>query len=321
MATISFNTLILPQDLDSSNGFGYATDRMLSSLNNLGYEVSVNDGGADVGICFNQPQHWRFYGKQYKIGYLPWETQVLMPGWLEIMNECDEIWTPSFLIADWYRAAGVKVPVHVYEHGVDDVWAPKERVVDGPMKFLHLGSEALRKGGPVAIEAFRKAFPNNKDVELNLKTVSAGWNLGRTNGVLVINKKMNLDELVELFHDNHVYVYPSAAEGFGLTPLQAMATAMPTITVPAWAPYARFLDPDLCLSSKLVDSPWPKLHPGKVFEPSFDDLVEAYRAVYNNYPHYHQSSLNQVEELKKHYNWDRLTQQAFGDLEHRLRSS
>lgn len=321
MLTISFNTPILPDDLETSNGYGYATDRMLASLSNLGYEVTVNDPTADIGICFNQPQHWEFYGDQYKIGYHPWESTQLMPGWADIMNECDEIWTPSPLIAEWYRAsAGVTAPVYVYEHGVDDVWTPKEREVTDKMRFLHVGGDASRKGVGEAQGAFTKAFPKNKDVELDLKMISSGWNIGRINRIEVINERMSLEKMVELFHEHHAFVYPSYGEGFGLTPLQALATGMPTITVPKWAPYADFLDPDLNISSSLVNSPWPRIHPGAMLKPKMDDIVEGYRAVYTNYEYYHQRALSRVEKLKEYYDWDRLTKQAFSDLEDRLKS-
>lgn len=317
---ISFNTPIVPEKLSAHNGYGYATERMLASLDNLGYEVTVNDPKADVGICFNQPQHWEFYGNQYKIGYHPWESTLLKKGWSDIMNKCDEIWTPSPIIADWYqRFAGVDVPVHVYEHGVDSVWEPKPRVVNDKFKFLHVGAEAARKGGKETMGAFMKAFPNNRDVELNMKIISDGWQIGNINRINIINKRTSLDELIALYHDNHVYVYPSWGEGFGLTPLQAMATGMPTITVPKWAPYAQFLDPNLEVGSSFSKSGWPMLHPGNMLRPSQDDVVDAMRYAYENYDKATDYSYGIVEKLTQYYNWDRLTAEVFGALEHRLK--
>jgi len=190
---ISFNTPIVPEKLAKHNGYGYATDRMLASLDNLGYEVTVNDPKADVGLCFNQPQHWKFWPNQYKIGYHPWESTQLMKGWSDIMNKCDEIWTPSPVIADWYqRFAGVDVPVHVYEHGVDDVWTPVDRKVEGKFSFLHVGGEAARKGARDTMVAFRRAFPKNKDVELNMKIISSGWKIGSIIRINIINERSSL---------------------------------------------------------------------------------------------------------------------------------
>lgn len=324
---ISFNTPIVPEQLDKKNGYGYATDRMLASLKSLGYEVTINDPTADVGLCFNQPHHWKFYGNQYKIGYHPWEsTQLLSPGkatngidWKEAMNSCDEIWTPSSVIADWYtRFSGVTRPVYVYEHGVDDVWTPVERKVDDKFKFLHIGAQAARKGGRDTMVAFRRAFPNNTDVELNMKIQSQGWTIGRINRINIINEKYELRDLVQLYHDNHAFVYPSYGEGFGLTPLEAMATGMPTITVPKWAPYADFLDPKLTVDSKFTRSPWPKLHPGIMLKPNEDDIVDAMRYAYENYEEVQKTAMSTLDSLKEYYNWNRLTKEVFQSLESRL---
>lgn len=317
---VSFNTPIVPEKMNVRNGYGYATEGMLTSLSNLGYEVTINDPKADVGICFNQPQHWKFYGNQYRIGYHPWESTQLLPGWSEIMNKCDEVWTPSPVIANWYTEyAGVEVPVYVYEHGVDPVWATAPRVREDKFKFLHVGSEASRKGGRDSMSAFRKAFPWKTDVELNMKIISKGWNIGRLRNINIINESYSLADLIQLYHDNHVYVYPSYGEGFGLTPLQAMATGMPTITLPGWAPYKDFLDENLSVDSHFTKSPWPALHPGNMLKPHEDDLIDAMRYAYHNYDKATEYSYGIVDKLKEYYDWDRLTKEVFLSLESRLK--
>lgn len=317
---ISHSTHI--KNLSSVNGYGYATENMLASLHRLGYHVEQNDASADVQIAFDQPHNWDFIDGIYKIGYHPWESTKLKPGWVKIMNQCDEIWTPSPLIAEWYRADGITVPIYVYEHGVDHVWTPKKRKIEDKFKFLHVGLEAARKGGTETMRAFRAAFPDNNDVELNMKTIQDGWEIDRIGRANIINKRLKLPELIELFHENHVFVYPSYGEGFGLNPLQAMSTGMPTITVPAWAPYAQFLDPNLEIGSILVKTQWSRTHhPGKMFKPRFDDIVDRMRYAYDNYDEVHAFALDQTKEISTHYDWDRLTKSAFGNLEKRLENS
>lgn len=324
---ISHGTRI--NEIEETNGYGYATVNMIASLERLGHEVNQNDPTADVEIWFDQPHHWNFSKGVYRIGYHPWESTKLLPkgkqtggkDWLECMNQCDEIWTPSPIIANWYRDfMGVKPPVYVYEHGVDPIWSPVKRTIDGKMKFLHVGAEAARKGGIDAMKALRLAFPRNNDVELDLKIISKGWNIGKINRVNILNGPMRLDYLVRLFHESHVYVYPSYGEGFGLTPLQAMATGMPTITVPGWAPYAQFLDPNLSVSSRFIGTKWPQLHPGNVLQPSMDDLVESMRYAYNNYDVVHKQALDRVAEITAYYDWDRLTKETFDSLAERLKN-
>lgn len=308
-------------EMSDKNGYGYATANMVSSLRRLGYEVNQNDASADVEIWFDQPHHWNFSKGTYRIGYHPWESTQLLrnQGWTEKMNECDEIWTPSPIVADWYkRHMNIKPPVYVYEHGVDPVWKPKRRAVDGRFKFLHVGGEAARKGAKEAMQALRLAFPQNSDVELNMKIISRGWNIGRLSRVNIINSMMSLEQLIDLFHDNHAYVYPSYGEGFGLTPLQAMATGMPTITLPAWAPYSQFLDDRISVGSSFSKSPWPILHPGNMLVPSMDDLVESMRYTYENYEQVEAAAHDRLDALLAYYDWDRLTSETFKALEERL---
>lgn len=314
---ISHGTKI--KNINDTNGYGYATVNMLNSLTRLGYEVNENDPTADVEIWFDQPQHWKFSPNTYKIGYHPWESTKLLPGWAEIMNECDEIWTPSPLIANWYRDHNdIKVPVYVYEHGVDPVWSPKERNLDGTFKFLHVGAEAARKGIKETIDAYRMAFGYSGKAELDFKIIAQGWKIGHLRGINVVNDRLSLEGLIDMFHASHAFVYPSWGEGFGLTPLQAMATGMPTITVGSWAPYRQFLDPDLVIPSKMWPSQWPQIHPGNMMKPDVRATAEKMLYVYENYEKVQAKSLARVEEIMAFYDWDRLTAEAFGNLEKRL---
>lgn len=309
------------------NGYGYATRMLMNSLTRLGYDWRENYEDADVEFWFDQPRWWRPSPDKYTIGYHPWESTLLPPGWADIMNQCDEIWTPSPVIAEWYHQyAGITRPVYVFEHGVSSVWSPVRRKVEDKTKFLHIGGEALRKGMKETLNAFRQQFVSEADVELNLKMTSEGWRVSGWHKVNILPDSLSLEDLVRVYHDNHVYVYPSWGEGFGLTPLQAMATGMPTITLSSWAPYANFLDPNLIVDSTLSFPPedhinfnmWTKIHPGKMWRPDPQDLERAMRYAYDNYDECVTFAMDQTEKIKKHYDWDRLTEEAFENLKMRL---
>lgn len=307
-----------PGEIKPTNGYGYATVNMYASLDRLGYEHSPNDGSADVEIWFDQPHHWKWSGTPYKVGYHPWESTQIDPDWLKAMKVCDEIWTPSPIIANWYRDLGLP-EVHVYEHGVDyKNWSIKHRKVDDKIRFLHVGGEAKRKGLEDTVKAFRAAFGGSQDYELTLKMDAPGLNITRLGNVSYITGIIPFDDLVKLFHQHHVFVYPSYGEGFGLNPLQAMSTGMPVICTGAWAPYKRLLDPDLTLDSTLADSKWPDLHPGKMFHPDFDDLVDKMRWVADNYEDCLADALPRAFAVRSEYDWDALTSKAFTALEWRL---
>jgi hypothetical protein len=334
---ISFNTILMPHEINKMDGYGYATDRVLASLEALGYEVTINDPTADVGFVFNQPQHARYHGNQYRILYHPWESTRLIEknthlnpslnpslkgkNWQGVMNAVDEVWTPSPLVASWYHEyAGVTTPVYVYEHGVDRIWTPRFREREDKLSFLHVGGEAVRKGLTETLKGFRRAFPGQDDVELTLKIISKSWKVPKFFRVVVYNDRYKIEELVDMYHRNHVYVYPSWGEGFGLTPLQAMATGMPTMTSKVWAPYANFLDPNLALGGTLVNSPWPAIHPGKMIKPDVDEIIDKYRYCYENYDSLRDYAMSITPSVAAHYDWNTLTAAAFGALEERLKN-
>ena len=318
---ISYSTL--PGNLQLSNGYGYAGYHVVTSLQKLGHEVPFKDSTAPVQIHFSQPVWYDFHPGQYKIGYTPWESSELPLGWLEEFNALDELWTPSPLIARWYREAGVEVPVKVYQHGVDPIWSAKRRKRGDKLKFLHLGEPAPRKGGQMAYEAFLDVFGKRDDVHLTIKAF--GRNTIRAKGlerspqnahknVSLITREYTEQELVFLHHNHDVLVYPGWGEGFGLIPLQAMATGMPTICTGAWAPYSDYLLPELTLSSRLADSPWPQVHQGKMFEPSYDDLVNAYQILDQDFDHFAGRALRRSFDVRADYDWLKLTKDAFADV-------
>lgn len=318
---ISFNTPVSAGKIGNHNGYGYGTERILASLRSLGYEVTENDGSADVGLVFNQPQHSRWFGNQYRIILHPWESTLLMPDWPGIMNEAHEVWSPSPLITEWYtKYNGITRPTYTYEHGIDSEWEVRERKVTDKIKFLHVGGEALRKEMPKTIKAFRTAFGKRDDVELLLKTGIAGFNVNNPNdNVKALHGPVPFRELLNIYYDHHIFVYPSWGEGFGFNPFQAMATGMPTIMTADWAPYYRFVDPELMVKTTMADSPWPTVHPGQMFEPNFDELVDKMRYAVDNYDELHARAQFVAPKIHEDYNWDKLTKKTFEDLENRLK--
>jgi glycosyltransferase involved in cell wall biosynthesis len=152
-----------------------------------------------------------------------------------------------------------------------------------------------------------------------MKLVNSPWINVNTSRVRIINAKYNIKQMRMLFYTHDVYVYPSWGEGFGLTPLQAIATGMPTITTPAWAPYADHLDPALSVSSKLAVHNWPKIHPGKMLRPNWDELVDRMRYARNNYDEVRDFAAAGALDVHKAYDWDTLTAATFGALEERLK--
>lgn len=310
---VSFNQTT-SDNVRQDNGFGYAANMCKQSLRELGHEVGWRDSTADVEINFIQPHHWHWTGP-YRIGYLPWESTAFRDGWVDSLNECDEVWTPSPVIAQWMVDAGVKKTPHIYQHGVESVWEPKERVLqdDERFKLLHHGGEALRKGVNETIRAFQDTLWDEQ-ATLVLKMQLRQFNIHDTDHIWVRKVKVPLEELVELYQQCHAMAYPSFGEGFGLAPLQALATGMPTLVTQGWAPYEYLMPDEWLIDSHLIDSPWPDQHPGQVFQPSQDDLQDKMRHIFDNFEEHAAKAFDLTSLIHEDYNWLKLTDDAFAHL-------
>ena len=321
---ISFNTS--PSGLNLNTGYGLAGYGIVTAMQRVGHTVGYKDSSAKVELAFCMPDASDWSNPDaYHIQMTPWESTKLPWGWIENFNLADEVWATSQWVADLYKREGVTVPIRVYEHGIDPMWTPRRRRrADGPIKFLHVGEPAPRKGGQMALEAFHDAFGDSRDVHLTIKA----WTnstvrvydrkhvsiLGQPQD-LYNNVKTRYDdcseaEMVYIFHRHDALVYPSMGEGFGLIPLQALGTGMVTICTEAWAPYKRFLEPELSLGSTLVDSQWETMHPGKFYLPDYDDLKSAYLYTAENFNRLAGRAYRNSFKVHKEYDWSVLTNNA-----------
>jgi hypothetical protein len=322
---ISFSTPIV--NFKTKNGYGYASENIVKSLNELGHFVPFQDPKSKVQLNFSQPTHYKLHRNQYQISYTPWESTVIPNDWKYYINACDEIWTTSNWCANVFEDNGFK-DVKVYPHGIDPMWTPRRRPDDGVIKFLHLGEPAPRKAGQLVVDAFVNLFGNKQGYSLTLKVDQInttriynnyidkniiGLPYELYNNIYIIDKILNQEELVKLYHDHDVLIYPSYGEGFGFIPLQALATGMPTICTSGWAHYENYLGP-LKLKSELIDSPWPFPHEGKVLEPNYQHLLEVMRDVAFNFNAYSGYYFAQSTKIHKDYNWLQLTKNSFDHI-------
>lgn len=318
---ISYSTDLA--NLNTMNGYGNAGFNIVTSLQANGYEVQFQDRTAPVNINFVQPEYYEFISP-YNIGYTPWESTKVPELWKYPIKECDEFWTTSEWCRQVFEDNGIKVD-KVLHHGVGDEWIAHKRKPRDKIRFLHVGEPAPRKNGQQVLNVFYKLFGSREDVSLTIKahhhsTLRIYDRMGSIvaapemlNNVNVIREQISNDAMVSLYWSHDALVYPSAGEGFGLIPLQALATGMPTICTGAWAPYANYLGP-LALDSRLVDSPWDFGHPGQVYEISDDELADKMLYTVNNYDQLSTNFMTQAPLVQKDYNWRKVVREAFAPL-------
>lgn len=300
------------------NGFAYAGFNIVKTINDLGIKTTFMDDFAPVSISFSHPSFYAKNADQYRIGYTPWETTQLRKGWSEEMNEMDEIWATSNWVKNVFESSGVSAPVSVVPHGVDEgIWFASTRTVNGPMHFLHVGEPAERKNGKLVAKAFKKVFGNSQDVKLIVKAMEK-TSISESNNIEIITKPYHTEDLANLYRECHVMVYPSNSEGFGMIPLQALSTGMPTILTPysGMVEYSEFGIP---IEFKEVDvrstdnhGQW--FYDGKWADPSLDDLCEKMLWVYENYDRVSSTAFENAGEIQKKFSWKRIISEAISSI-------
>ncbi len=141
---------------------------------------------------------------------------------------------------------GVSIPINVCHLGVSHI-NEFEYVRDFKLKakkfrFLHISSCFPRKGVDCLLESYAKAFTNNDDVTLVIKTfdnphndVQKKLDKFRQNyihfpDVVVIKRDLSQSEIKGLYQSCDALVSPSHGEGFGLPIAEAMLMKLPVIT-------------------------------------------------------------------------------------------
>jgi glycosyltransferase involved in cell wall biosynthesis len=330
-----------PHVRKSGSYFGYAytyyeIEKHLRqySYNGQNLQLDLNSPKSKVQLYYGSPPGF-FYPHQYKIQMTQWESTLVPPNWVDHAKDYNEWWTANQFGADAFIRAGVPhEKIHVYEHGVDSsMWTPKKRGQNDRVRFLHVDSGSPRKRADIAISAFRKAFGNNINYQLTLKHShhahsNLNWddtevleNAGEWeyNNVRHIRENLSLQDLVKLFHYHDVLIYPSEGEGFGLIPLQALATGMPVISTSRWCSYEKYF-PNTIIDSRIGISDIIENYTrfGEVVIPNVDSAAELIKYVGRNIEDQSEYFFNQIPNVVEEYSWSKKTNMIMDSLVDRL---
>lgn len=307
-------------------GYAYGYKSIMHYFSNFEYrgkklEVVQNSPEAQVQMFYMEPEWYnlktnqsfrshdfkKFYDHQYKIYGTHLESTVVWPHWINSMDAADEIWVGNNFAAEAVLSSKVKTPVHVFEHGIDDMWKPFKRGQGDKIRFLHVDSGSPRKRADLVEQAFVTLFGDDPNVELTLKYHSAeatnGYSVMRLfKNVNRIFKTISQEEMVQLFYDHDVLVYPSEGEGFGFIPLQALATGMPVISTSRWCSYDKYFSENI-IESKLGPTSYTGYLYGDVVLADFNSLMELMKKVYDNISNECEFYYKQAPKVYKEYNW------------------
>lgn len=297
-------------------GYGHATLKMIWNIGKTKHSVLINRA-APTEITFAHPRDYVFFNPDaYKIGYTAWESTEIKEGWQEHLDVVDELWVPNNFCKDVFSKYTDK-EIYVFPHGIDSVFSPIKREVQDKVKFLHVGYPAVRKNLEDTVETFLSLYAGRKDVELTIKAYNGNTFEINEPNINFISSNLSYEKFVKLMGEHHALLYPSWGEGFGLIPLQALATGMPAIITDGWCDYKNHC-PELVISSELVDSPWQDLHPGKMFRPDLNDFSKLMLHTEKNIDSILNTQYLRAPEVHKEYSWERVVKEHFDSVEARL---
>lgn len=247
------------------DGYGVASDMIVRELSKLGLPTYRTFMGQKVGVLFHNPYSINTLNTPIRIIYTMFESTKLPDDFLPYLAAADLVLVPSNFCKQVFEASGVD-NVKVVPLGYDqDSYkfidrGPTKRSLNKTFTFLHYNAFNLRKGFLEVYKAFTKAFEPDEPVELVLKTVVDRPNqrfpyLSPTKNpnIKVVEGKLEAYEMSKLMADADCFVFPSRGEGFGVTPLETMATGMPAI-VPNAHGISEYFDPSIMYEAKVTET-------------------------------------------------------------------
>lgn len=255
----------------------------------------------------------------YKIGYWIYELEDIPRLWRHVSPLVHEVWSATQFSAD-ALSKGLARPVEVMPLPIE-LWQPN---IDIGMKYgldtsnfivlmaYDVNSSVARKNPYAAIEAFKRAFPQQRDVTLIVKVSRLdNWLPARNQlveaiagdtRIRLIEDILNENDMAGLVESADAILSMHRSEGFGLLLAEAMARGKAVVAT-GWSGNMDFMNEDV---SHLVDykiisvaDQQKSYSGGQWADPSIDDAANKLRNCKNNKP----ARLDMGERAKKHVNF------------------
>ena len=272
-------------------------------------EYMYSGGQMDVFLNHITPDIAHGHNKsKHNLLFSVWETDRIPISAVKKCNKFEKILTASEYSRNAFINADIKIPVVVVPHPILEIKSfvlnqrLEERYKD---RFVFFSSFEWHtgKGYDILIKAFSKAFQNNDDVVLIIKTFSfdrAGkfdkrGIIKELKGDKVLPQIVLIDDIISednihsLYSLCNAYVSTSRREAFSLTAAEALSFGKHVIA-PDKGGHREFLDNGNCrlIKSEMVDVPKDielsrSIYKGqKWVEPNLDDTIEALREAYGS---------------------------------------
>ena len=219
-----------------ADGYSNSAQLIIDELGKLGLMASTDRHGQRIGMLFHNPYSVMSLSTEYRIIYTMFESDKLPDDWKDYLEAADLILVPSKWCQSVFKKAGFDTTVVPlgYNSRMFQLLDRQPKVENRDyFTFLHYNAFNIRKGFPEVLKAFVKEFKRDEPVRLILKTTLDRMPIPiypeQYPNIEVILGKVSERELSSIMQRSDCFVFPSRGEGFGMTPLEAMATGMPAI--------------------------------------------------------------------------------------------
>jgi glycosyltransferase involved in cell wall biosynthesis len=269
------------------DSIGYVTGQNLMRRAFLSAGIQLSED-AKIWLSYLPMHLFERHEGKINVLYTMWEAEDLPKDMFEYLMKADYVIVPSRNSLDTFKKAGYRNRIYICQHGIDTDKFPYIERNPNPQTFrvLWMGAPNIRKGYDLAVAAFHYAFYKWADnVELYMKSTkysdkgdfSHDW----SHKSVVDTRFLSREELLEVYEDSHVFLFPSRGEGSGLPPMEAMSTGLPVI-----APcYTGMRDYMLANHSYPCEHTLVEVEYGcktKLASPSVPDMVKQLRFIYSH---------------------------------------
>lgn len=299
------------------------------ACNDIRYQNILGTHEATVGIYFGSPANMRFSGPllnghKIKIGIYVSELELSPMERYYLSHKHDLVVVPSQYVESIFRKH-CDHKIMIVHHGIDPVFAHRPEVLKRPnFTFLYVfnnsqtGGSSIRKGFRELVEIFSE-LTIRYDVRLIVKTDSlldVDINKIKNCRITIDQRDLSTEELCFLYNSCHAYINPTRAEGFGITPLEAMACGIPVIS-PIHSGLAEFLDSSNCIiiSSNVGKEVYKfGANAGYLWDLTRRDIYDTMEWCYLNRIGLTQRAIEKSESIRSKFSWKNCLQPIMNHL-------
>ena len=293
---------------DFPDGYGQSQKMLFRALLNEGVTTKRKYCGQKIGLLYSYPYGIESLDTQIKIIYTMFESTFIPSDWKRYLGMADLVLVPSKFCQEAFARRGIETKVLPLGYN-DKVFTYKEKEEKEVFTFLHYDAFNTRKGWELVFKAFNEEF-KDEPVKLILKTIKTSLPFpilkSQYPKVEVIKKELPQEELVDLLHNSDCFVFPSRGEGFGLTPLEALATGTPTI-IPNASGMSEYFNPEYFQEVKvagMIPAIYHNFSPddvGEMIDCDLEDLKRQMRYVYEHRTEAYEKAAKGAKWVKEAY--------------------